>query len=393
MAALILGSLVTTIPLLSVTSAGERGPADNGWLAVVLVLVGTLCLIWRRRASLLVFAISAVAFCTGLLLGYSPALPLAPVIALYTLAVAHNSLVAAGAAGVVVALFVAIGTATQPGWWEDFDDRVFENLLLLLIACMLGYGIQLSHARRSVLMAQESRLAREHDAEKEQAIRAEKSRIARELHDVVAHHVSVMTAQAAGAQRVFDAEPDLARQALQSIETVGRGALNEMRRLLGVLQTEADDAAVAPQPGLDQLPSLLAQMRRAGLPVELRVRGDPRPLPCGVELNAFRIVQEALTNALKHAGPSRAQVELSYHSAYLDLRVCDNGYLDTWIPGYLDLRVCDNGRGFGADATPGHGLIGMRQRASLLGGEIHVRPGSDGGVQVVATLPTEASVG
>ena len=375
MAALILGSLVTTIPLLSVTSAGERGPADNGWLAVVLVLVGTLCLIWRRRASLLVFAISAVAFCTGLLLGYSPALPLAPVIALYTLAVAHNSLVAAGAAGVVVALFVAIGTATQPGWWEDFDDRVFENLLLLLIACMLGYGIQLSHARRSVLMAQESRLAREHDAEKEQAIRAEKSRIARELHDVVAHHVSVMTAQAAGAQRVFDAEPDLARQALQSIETVGRGALNEMRRLLGVLQTEADDAAVAPQPGLDQLPSLLAQMRRAGLPVELRVRGDPRPLPCGVELNAFRIVQEALTNALKHAGPSRAQVELSYHSAH------------------LDLRVCDNGRGFGADATPGHGLIGMRQRASLLGGEIHVRPGSDGGVQVVATLPTEASVG
>lgn len=372
MAALILGSLVTTIPLLSVTSAGERGPADNGWLAVVLVLVGTLCLIWRRRASLLVFAISAVAFCTGLLLGYSPALPLAPVIALYTLAVAHNSLVAAGAAGVVVALFVAIGTATQPGWWEDFDDRVFENLLLLLIACMLGYGIQLSHARRSVLMAQESRLAREHDAEKEQAIRAEKSRIARELHDVVAHHVSVMTAQAAGAQRVFDAEPDLARQALQSIETVGRGALNEMRRLLGVLQTEADDAAVAPQPGLDQLPSLLAQMRRAGLPVELRVRGDPRPLPCGVELNAFRIVQEALTNALKHAGPSRAQVELSYHSAY------------------LDLRVCDNGRGFGADATPGQGLIGMRQRASLLGGEIHVRPGSDGGVQVVATLPTEA---
>ena len=375
MAALILGSLVTTIPLLSVTSAGERGAADNGWLAVVLVLVGTLCLIWRRRASLLVFAISAVAFCTGLLLGYSPALPLAPVIALYTLAVAHNSLVAAGAAGVVVALFVAIGTATQPGWWEDFDDRVFENLLLLLIACMLGYGIQLSHARRSVLMAQESRLAREHDAEKEQAIRAEKSRIARELHDVVAHHVSVMTAQAAGAQRVFDAEPDLARQALQSIETVGRGALNEMRRLLGVLQTEADDAAVAPQPGLDQLPSLLAQMRRAGLPVELRVRGDPRPLPCGVELNAFRIVQEALTNALKHAGPSRAQVELSYHSAH------------------LDLRVCDNGRGFGADATPGHGLIGMRQRASLLGGEIHVRPGSDGGVQVVATLPTEASVG
>ena len=375
MAALILGSLVTTIPLLSVTSAGERGPADNGWLAVVLVLVGTLCLIWRRRASLLVFAISAVAFCTGLLLGYSPALPLAPVIALYTLAVAHNSLVAAGAAGVVVALFVAIGTATQPGWWEDFDDRVFENLLLLLIACMLGYGIQLSHARRSVLMAQESRLAREHDAEKEQAIRAEKSRIARELHDVVAHHVSVMTAQAAGAQRVFDAEPDLARQALQSIETVGRGALNKMRRLLGVLQTEADDAAVAPQPGLDQLPSLLAQMRRAGLPVELRVRGDPRPLPCGVELNAFRIVQEALTNALKHAGPSRAQVELSYHSAY------------------LDLRVCDNGRGFGADATPGQGLIGMRQRASLLGGEIHVRPGSDGGVQVVATLPTEASVG
>ena len=126
---------------------------------------------------------------------------------------------------------MAVATGTHYGWREDTDDRILENLLLLLIGCMLGYGIQISRARRSVLSAQETRLAREHAARTQQAVREEKSRIARELHDVVAHHVSVITAQAAGARRVFDAEPELARQALHSIETTGRDALTEMRRL------------------------------------------------------------------------------------------------------------------------------------------------------------------
>src|SRR3954452_332343 len=175
---------------------------------------------------------------------------------------------------------------------------------------MLGYGIQISRARRSVMIAQEVRLAREHDAEKQRAIHEMKSRIARELHDVVAHHVSVITAQAAGAQRVFDAQPELARQALAAIETTGRGALTEMRRVLGLLHP-AGTADLEPPPTLDQLPSLVARTERAGLPVRLSISGSPSELPSGMELNAFRIVQESLTNTLKHAGATRAEVELT----------------------------------------------------------------------------------
>ncbi len=357
--ALTFGNLATVIPLLSLCPTAERELAEVDWLGIALVLIGAVSLAWRRQAPLAVLAITATAFCAGLLLGYPPAQPIAPMIALYALAVVHSSLVTASA-GAAAALVIVTATATHLHWQADFDDRVFENLMLLSAACLLGYGIQLSRARKSVLLAQEARLAREHAAQTQQAVRVEKSRIARELHDVVAHNVSVITAQATGAQRVFDTEPELARDALHSIETTGRGALTEMRRLLGVLQLETDDAEIEPQPGLDQLPFLIAQMERSGLPVDLQVSGEPRPLSSGVQLNAFRIVQEALTNTLKHAGPSRARVELSYR------------------PDHLDVRIVDDGRGFDADAVPGHGLIGMRQRAAMLGGELAVLQGAAG---------------
>ena len=368
--AITFGNLATVIPLLSLCPTAERELAEVDWLAIALVLIGAVSLAWRRQAPLAVLAITTTVFCAGLLLGYPPAQPIAPMIALYALAVVHSSLVTA-TAGAAAALVIVTATATHLHWQADFDDRVFENLMLLSAACLLGYGIQLSRARKSVLLAQETRLAREHAAHTQQAIRIEKSRIARELHDVVAHNVSVITAQASGARRVFDTEPELAREALHSIETTGRGALTEMRRLLGVLQLETDNAEVEPQPGLDQLPFLIAQMERSGLPVELTVSGAARPLSSGVQLNAFRIVQEALTNTLKHAGPSRARVELSYRS------------------DHLDVRVGDNGRGLRADAVPGHGVIGMHQRAAMLGGELSVLQGAAGGVQVDASLPTE----
>jgi len=368
--ALTFGNLATVIPLLSLCPTTERDLAEVDWLGISLVLIGAVSLAWRRQAPLAVLAITAASFCAGLLLGYPPAQPIAPVVALYALAVVHSSLVTA-TAGATAALVIVTATATHLKWQADFDDRVFENLMLLSAACMLGYGIQLGRTRRSVLLAQEARLAREHAAETQQAVRDEKSRIARELHDVVAHNVSVITAQATGAQRVFDTEPELARDALRSIETTGRGALTEMRRLLGVLQLESDNAAIEPQPGLDQLPYLIAQMERSGLPVDLQVSGEPRPLSSGVQLNAYRIVQEALTNTLKHAGPSCARVELHYR------------------PDHLDIRVIDNGKGLNPDAVPGHGVIGMRQRAAMLGGQLSVLPGTAGGVLVTASLPTE----
>jgi signal transduction histidine kinase len=202
------------------------------------------------------------------------------------------------------------------------------------------------------------------------AVEQEQARIARELHDIVAHNVSVIVAQAAAARRVFDAEPEHARQVLAAIETTARQALVEMRRLLGVLHPDPG-AQLAPQPRLDRLPGLVAQISRAGLPVELVVQGRRRPLPAGVELSAYRIVQEALTNALKHAGAARATVVLGYRAAG------------------LELRVSDDGRGAPAGVVTGQGLVGMRQRAALLGGKLVAGPGPAGGFQVTATLPTE----
>jgi signal transduction histidine kinase len=186
--------------------------------------------------------------------------------------------------------------------------------------------------------------------------------------------VSIITAQAAGAQRVFDAQPELARQALAAIETTGRGAMTEMRRVLGLLHPAAGTAEPDPPPTLDQLPSLIARTERAGLQVRLSIAGSPAELPSGMELNAFRIVQEALTNALKHARATRAEVELTYGTES------------------LQVRVTDDGRGLGSDtssAGAGRGLIGMRERAALHGGDLRVATGPDGGVEVLAILPFE----
>jgi signal transduction histidine kinase len=233
---------------------------------------------------------------------------------------------------------------------------------------MLGYGVQLNRARTSLLEEQATQLEREQAARTEAAVEQEQARIARELHDIVAHNVSVIVAQAGAAQRVFDTDSERSRQALGSIELTGREALTEMRRLLGVLRTDRQENR-APQPGLDQLPGLVEQMRRAGLPVQLTIGGHRRPLAAGVELSAYRIIQEALTNVLKHAGPTRAWVDLTYHS------------------DFLEVQVRDEGRGNSGDLVAGHGLVGMRQRVVLVGGELVVGPAPTGGFVVTAQLP------
>jgi signal transduction histidine kinase len=375
--ALLLGGLAIAglsdaMPVVSIQPSSQSGLQSPDALAIGLVSVGTLCLAWRRRIALPVLIISASAFFLYQSLSYPHTLlPLAPLIALYTVAATSRSLVAASATG---GLLVGAVAADVPrhGWVvSDYDDQLFGYLLSAGAACMLGYAVQLSRARTTLLGAQAARLANDYAAHEQHAVQQEQARIARELHDVVAHHVSVITALAGAAHRVFDAEPDQARQALRSIELAGRQALNEMRRLLGVLRSDADEVAHGPQPGLDQLPSLVAQTAQAGLPVELSIHGQPRSLPSGIELSAYRIVQEALTNTLKHAGPSRASVVVNYHSKL------------------LELQICDDGRGFTTDLTPGHGLIGMRQRAALLGGRLMVGSGPTGGVKVEATLPVD----
>src|SRR5690606_30085364 len=194
--------------------------------------------------------------------------------------------------------------------------------------------------------------------------------IARELHDVVAHSVSVMVVQATAAMRALRRDPDRSEEALEHVTATGRQSLVELRRLLGLLRG-GDDASFTPQPRLEELDALVAQFRDAGLDVTLAVEGTPRPLSSGVDLSAYRIVQEALTNALKHAGPARVAVRVRYEPSVLDITVDDDG-------GVVAAGVpAANGAPRGS--APGHGLVGMRERAALVGGELEVGPRPDGG--------------
>ena len=214
-----------------------------------------------------------------------------------------------------------------------------------------------------------------HEERAREAVAAERARIARELHDLVAHSMGVIVIQSQAAQRVLRADPAKAEHALTSIEVTGRQGLAEMRRLLDVLIGADDKAPLTPQPALRHLDTLLEQVRSAGLPVDVSVEGTERPLPPGLDLSAYRIVQEALTNTLRHSGAGRARVRVSYHSAGVDVEVADDG--TTRASG---------------DGTGGRGLIGMRERVALYGGTLHAGPRSEGGYLVRAHLPFQTTV-
>jgi signal transduction histidine kinase len=206
-----------------------------------------------------------------------------------------------------------------------------------------------------------------------EAVTHERATIARELHDVIAHSVSVMTVQAGAARLLLDEDLPRARESLVAVEETGRQALGEMRRLLGILRGDEHETRLAPQPGIADLDALIEQVRAAGLPVDVVVAGEPKALPPGIDLAAYRVVQEALTNALKHAGAARAQVSVRYRSSALELAVTDNG------------SARANGRG------GGHGLIGMRERVALYGGRFEAGPRAGGGYAVRASLPLDTA--
>ncbi|MEV0371487.1 sensor histidine kinase [Streptomyces sp. NPDC050636] len=270
---------------------------------------------------------------------------------------------------------------------RDFDGRpvwemlFFTGLLTVpfVLAWVLGDSVRTRRAYWAQLEEKAARLEKEREAQSQIAVAAERARIARELHDVVAHNVSVMVVQADGAAYVLDAAPDQTRQALETISGTGRQALAEMRRLLGVLRTgeQPESGEYVPQPGVEQLAELIDQVRGAGLPVDFRVEGEPRPLPSSVELTAYRIVQEALTNTRKHGGPDvGATVRLSYKADELDLLVEDDGR-------GAQHELYEEG---GADGL-GHGLIGMRERVGMVGGSLEAGPRPGGGFRIGAVLP------
>lgn len=270
--------------------------------------------------------------------------------------------------------------------WPSPHAGTAENVALSVIlavpfalAWVLGDSIRTRRAYFAQLEERAARLEKEREAQAKVAVAAERARIARELHDVVAHNVSVMVVQADGAAYVLDAAPDQAKKALETISTTGRQALAEMRRLLGVLRTGEHQEAgeYVPQPGLQQIEDLVEQCRESGLPVDFKVEGTSRELPHGVELTAYRIVQEALTNTRKHGGPNAgASVRLVYFDDGLGLLVEDDG---KGAPHELYEEGGFDGQG--------HGLIGMRERVGMVGGTLDAGPRPGGGFRISALLP------
>jgi signal transduction histidine kinase len=378
------GLAITGAALTAVSAWGPPGLIGTAvvgpsWLLAVLPLLIGAPLVFRRRAPLLMWTVqwSGIAL-QALVTQHSPAgleLMFALFVGGYSLAVygdlrrgiAGLAVMAAGGAIYIAGsramgggnlLFIAHGTGVS----GQARDTGLVFVCEILVCCLFGVFV---HARREAVALAARNAAMQQQAE--HALAAERARIARELHDIVAHHLSVVVLQAAGAR----ASGKAAATALTKIESSGREALTEMRRLLGVLREHADGAGLAPQPGMAELAALAEGVRAAGLPVRLTVDDGRTALPAAVDVSAYRIVQEALTNVLKHAGPARADVTVG----------C--------VDGAVVIEVTDDGAG-GAAADPpaaGHGLVGMRERAAMFGGELLAGPQPGGGFAVRARLP------
>jgi signal transduction histidine kinase len=352
---------------------GQPGPESDAVNLITGPLLA-LPLAWRRRAPLAVVCVFVtVALVNEALNGGALSFPdpgeegQPPFASLLTAGIAFYSVGAhadtrpatLGLIVGVVGFWVSVFVSAQ----VDFGSFFFSTTLVVA-PWLFGRNIR---ARNLRLAAAE----REQEQRARLAVGDERARIARELHDVVAHSVGVIVVQAEGARRVFDHDPARAREALDSIERTARTALADMRRSLGVLRREDDRAALAPQPGLADVDGLIDQARAGGVSVELTVEGEPSRLPQGVDLSAYRILQEALTNVIKHAGTPRASVTVRYRDRSLELEVADDG----------------SGPPAGGPGGAGHGIVGMRERVEALGGELHAGAGPRGGFLVRASLP------
>lgn len=368
--------------------AGGVGHGSTG--AALLIALGLSVVVGlRRRAPERMVVLAAVLGLAQLALNVSPNVSdFAMLVAIYTAAAIGERW--ASRFALVGSLLAAVIAMVR---WPDYSDNgdnsgmspgqtVFFVIVMtvpFILAWVLGDSMRTRRAYFAQLEERAARLEKEREAQAKVAVAAERARIARELHDVVAHNVSVMVVQADGAAYVMDSAPDQAKIALETISMTGRQALAEMRRLLGVLRTgeHREAGEYVPQPDVEQIEELVEQVRSAGLTVDFKIEGTPRPLPSGVELTAYRIVQEALTNTRKHGGPEAgASVRLVYF---------DDG---------LGLLVEDDGRGAahemyedgGADGQ-GHGLIGMRERVGMVGGTLDAGPRPGGGFRISALLP------
>ena len=341
------------IGLLGAATALEPRSGGRQLAGVLLAATMGYALAWRAQRPELVTAVALAATVPYSLLVPELVIPFAGLAAVWTLTLVRPPSVSlVGLAGLLAVSSINAFT-TVP------EEAVFT--------------IGLSVTVWALAEAARQRIAAAHAAER-QAAGAEKARIARELHDVIAHSVSVIVVQAGAAGDVFDTHPDQARTALLAIERTGREALAELRRLLGAVFPGELRAPSAPQPGLDRLDELAAQVRAAGLAVTVTVDGAPAALPAGIDLSSYRIVQEALTNTLRHARARAAEVTVRVRSDAVEIDVVDDG---TAAP-----RPSDG---------PGYGIIGMRERAAVLGGTLDAAPTAHGGFRVRALLPLDAA--
>jgi signal transduction histidine kinase len=335
--------------------------------ALLVFAVASAALYWRRRAPLAVLAVALAAWASTIGSGYADLGGVA-IIALYGAGrYATNDRWAHLGVGAAIAV-VILDNLTDPAPWGE----AVLGAVVMFVAWYVGRRIQLREQRAA-------ELRREQAAEAQRIVIEERTRIARELHDVVAHRVSLMTVQAGAAKAVATEDPEGALRAMGAVEEAGRQALDELRHLLGVLRPESDLDGLGPQPGLADLPRLVEQTRGAGLDVSLAIDGMAAKLPARVDLFAYRIVQEALTNVLKHTGPgARTEVRLGTDRRGIVIEVLDDGRGAAVLP-----RPDPDGAG-----ARGHGIVGMRERARLLGGTLDAGPRPGGGFRVVAHLPT-----
>jgi signal transduction histidine kinase len=369
-AALATGVFVYNLPVQGAYVPSGLPPGTGVLLAVGLCAPYLL----RRDLSLARFVAIAVAFFAQLALGI-PFLPadIMSVCALYHVAVRRERWVSVSAAG-AVALCVLLVAAR---WWDELFLTTVDLLTALVLIASVwtcGAAVRVRDAYVAGLKERAVQLEKERDSQARIAAAAERARIAREIHDIVSHSLSVIVVLTESASLSVRSEPERAEKDLGIVERTGRAALAEMRRMLDVLR-DGEPGSTAPQPGVGQLEQLVSDARASGSPVTLTVRGEARELPAGTDLAVYRIVQEALANTRKHAGPhvTRVDVQLSFTAGEVRVSVSDDGLGVDTAPG-------DSPAG-------GHGLVGMRERVAAYGGELRTGPRADRGFEVVATLP------
>jgi signal transduction histidine kinase len=347
---------------------GATGTPSGAALLLAVVAGGVLAL--RRMAPLAVLATTGAATVAIVALGDDPSF-VSVLIALYTTAALCERRVSLAALAPTVAIAATLSalTADAPGRETSATFGAIIASMLALGTWVLGAYVQTQRRYRRELQERAASAEREREQLARIAVHKERASIARELHDIVAHSVSVMLVGVRGARDALQASPEVAEETLARVERSGEQSLAELRRILALLRGPEQRAESHPQPSLTELDELVASYRAAGLPVRLDVVGEPTPLPSGVELSVYRIAQEALTNALKHTNPTNVTVTLAFR---------DSG---------LELEVVDDGTPTLGAATAGQGLVGMRERVALLGGELATGPREGGGFRVAARLP------